>query len=150
LMKKNGTYLVTDLYDDDYIQSDAKMPKDFLEHNKDVGRIQRENFLRAVKAGVKVAFGTDAGVFPHGQNARQFPFMVKYGLTPMQAIQSATIWAADLLGKGDEIGSLKPGKRADLIAVSGDPISDISVLERVEFVMKDGKIYKSGSTAEDR
>lgn len=145
LMKEHGTYLVADIYDDDYIQGEGKkrgMPQDFLEHDKDLGRSQRENFRKAVQSGVKIAFGTDAGVFPHGTNALQFAYMVKYGLTPMQAIQSATSWAADLLGKNDEIGSLKPGKKADLIAVTGDPTKEITILERVEFVMKDGKVFK--------
>lgn len=145
MMKERGTYLVADIYDDEFIQGDGKkrgMPQDFLEHDKNLGRIQRENFRKAVEAGVKIAFGTDAGVFPHGTNALQFAYMVKYGLTPMQAIQSATSWAADLLGKNDEIGSLRPGKKADLIAVTGDPTRDITILEHVEFVMKDGKVFK--------
>lgn len=145
MMKENGTYLVADIYDDEYIQGDAKqrgMPKDFLEHDAEMGQIQRDNFRKAVKAGVKIAFGTDAGVYPHGQNARQFAWQVRYGQTPMQAIQSATIWAADLLGKSSELGSVSAGKKADLIAVSGDPLADVSVLEHVQFVMKDGKILK--------
>jgi imidazolonepropionase-like amidohydrolase len=91
---------------------------------------------------VKMAFGTDAGVCPYGTSGKQFAFMVKYGMTPMQAIQSATTNAADLLGHSKEVGSIKPGKFADLIAVSGDPLQDISVLEQVDFVMKDGAVYK--------
>lgn len=145
LMKERGTYLVADIYDDEYIQGEGKkngLPVDFLEHDADLGRIQRENFRKAVQAGVKIAFGTDAGVFPHGTNALQFAWMVKYGLTPMQAIQSATAWAADLLGKSGELGSLKPGKKADLIAVDGNPVDDVTTLERVQFVVKDGKIVK--------
>jgi imidazolonepropionase-like amidohydrolase len=145
LMKSHGTYLVADIYDDEYIQGEGKrkgIPQDFLEHDAELGRIQRENFQKAVAAGVKIAFGTDAGVYPHGQNAKQFPFMVKYGLTPIQSIQSATIWAADLLGKSDLFGSLKPGKFADLIAVDGDPSKDPSLLENVKFVMKEGRVYK--------
>ncbi len=145
LMKEHGTYLVADIYDDEFIQGEGArqgMPKDFLKKDADLGRIQRENFRKAFKAGVKIAFGTDAGVYPHGDNARQFAFMVKYGLTPMQAIQSATIWAADLLGKADELGSIKPGKRADLIAVAGDPVRDVRVLEHVQFVVKDGRVFK--------
>jgi imidazolonepropionase-like amidohydrolase len=150
LMKVHSTYLVADIFDDDSIQagSSAGVPADFLEHNTGLGEIQRQNFRKAVKAGVKIAFGTDAGVFPHGQNARQFAFMVKYGLTPMQSIQSATIWAADLLGKADCLGSLKAGKYADIIAVDGDPLTDISLLEHVKFVMKEGKIYKHDSAKE--
>jgi imidazolonepropionase-like amidohydrolase len=118
------------------------MPKDFLEHDANLGQIQRDNFAKAVKAGVKIAFGTDAGVYPHGQNAKQFAWQVRYGQSPMEAIQSATINAADLIGKKAELGSVSPGKKADLIAVSGDPLTDVSVLERVQFVMKDGKVIK--------
>lgn len=145
LMKAHGTYLVADIYDDDYIMGEGKekgVPKDFQEHEANLGAIQRENFRKAVAAGVKVAFGTDAGVFPHGLNGRQFAYMVKYGLSPMQAIQSATIWAADLIGKSAVIGSIKPGKFADIVAVDGDPLADIRTLENVKFVMKDGKIFK--------
>ena len=90
-----------------------------------------------------MSFGTDAGVCPYGTSGKQFAFMVKYGMTPMQAIQSATSNAADLLGHSDMLGSIKPGKFADIIAVSGDPLADISVLENVRFVMKDGVVYKS-------
>ena len=142
LMKQKGTYLVADIYDDDYIMGQKDTPKDFKEHESNLGRIQRENFSKAVKAGVKVAYGTDAGVYPHGWNGKQFAYMVKYGLTPMQAIQSATIWAADLLGKKELLGSISPGKYADLIAVEGDPLNNIRLLEQVKFVMKDGKIYR--------
>src|SRR5437667_5199102 len=134
-----------DIYDEECIQDAAKenkMPADFLEHDRDLGEIQRENFRKAVRAGVKMSFGTDAGVCPHGMGARQFAFMVKYGMTPMQAIQSATSGAADLLGHANELGSIKPGKWADLIAVSGDPLNDIRVLENVKFVMKAGTTYK--------
>lgn len=146
LMKERGTYLVADIYDDDFIIGEGKlrgMPKDFLEHEAGVGRTQRENFARAAKAGVKMAFGTDAGVFPHGQNAKQFAYMVKFGLTPMQAIQSATTDAAALIGKSGEIGHLAPGMKADMIAVTGDPTKDISLLEKVDFVMKNGTVVKS-------
>ncbi len=145
LMKEKGTYLVADIYDDEFIMGEGKrqgMPKDFLEHEANLGQTQRDNFAKAVKAGVKIAYGTDAGVYPHGQNALQFAWQVKYGQTPMQAIQSATIGAADLIGKPAEIGSIRPGKKADLIAVKGDPLADIAVLEKVQFVMKDGKVIK--------
>ncbi len=143
LMKEHGTYLVADIYDDDYILGEGSrkgIPLEFQKHESDLGHIQRENFAKAVKAGVKVAYGTDAGVFPHGWNAKQFPYMVKYGLSPMDAIKSATIWAADLIGKND-IGTLAVGNHADLIAVDRNPLEDISVLEDVRFVMKDGQIY---------
>jgi imidazolonepropionase-like amidohydrolase len=142
---KHGTYFDMDIYDEECIQEGGKMgttPKDFLEHDAQLGQLQRKNFRKSVKAGVKMAFGTDAGVCPYGTSGKQFAFMVKYGMTPMQAIQSATTNAADLLGHSNEVGSIKPGKFADLIAVSGDPLQDISVLERVDFVMKDGAVYK--------
>ena len=120
----------------------ALFPADFLEHDRGLADAQRRNFTKAVRAGVKMTFGTDAGVCPHGINARQFAFMVKYGMTPMQAIQSATLNAADLIGHAELFGSIAAGKSADIIAVSGDPLADISVLEHVRFVMKEGKIYK--------
>jgi imidazolonepropionase-like amidohydrolase len=145
LAKEHGTYLDMDIYDEECIQDTGKAnktPADFLEHDRDLGEIHRQNFTKAVRAGVKMSFGTDAGVCPHGINARQFAFMVKYGMTPMQAIQAATSNAADLLGQSDVLGSLKPGKYADIIAVSGNPLEDIRVLENVRFVMKEGKIYK--------
>jgi imidazolonepropionase-like amidohydrolase len=145
LAKEHGTYLDMDIYDEECIQDAAKenkTPADFLEHDRDLGETHRRNFTKAVRAGVKMSFGTDAGVCPHGINARQFAFMVKYGMTPLQAIQSATRNAADLLGKSDLLGSLQPGKYADIIAVSGNPLEDIRLLENVKFVMKEGKIYK--------
>ncbi|MEO8432054.1 MAG: amidohydrolase family protein [Acidobacteriota bacterium] len=146
LMKERGTYLVADIYDDDYIVSEEArkkgIPKDFLEKESDAGRIQRENFRRAVRAGVRIAYGTDAGVYPHGDNAKQFAYQVKFGQTPMEAIRSATIVAADLIGKPGEFGSIDPGKSADLIAVEGDPLADITRLERVTFVMKEGRVVK--------
>jgi len=145
LAKQRGTYLDMDIYDEECIQEAGRkgnIPKDFLEHDAQLGGIQRENFRKAVKAGVKMSFGTDAGVCPYDRSVKQFAFMVKYGMTPMQAIQAATHNAADLLGHSDVVGSIKPGKYADVIAVSGDPLQDISLLEHVQFVMKDGKIYK--------
>src|SRR6266478_4148394 len=145
LAKEHGTYLDMDIYDEECIQDAGKAnktPADFLEHDRDLGEIQRRNFTKAVRAGVKMSFGTDAGVCPHGINGRQFAFMVKYGMTRMQAIQSATSNAADLLGKSNLLGSLQPGKYADIIAVPGDPLEDIRLLENVKFVMKEGKIYK--------
>src|SRR5712691_833943 len=146
MAKERGTYLDMDIYDEECIQEAGRkgnIPKDFLQHDAELGQIQRDNFHKAVKAGVKMAFGTDAGVCPYGTSGRQFAFMVKYGMSPMQAIQAATTSAADLLGHSKEFGSIKPGKYADVIAVSGDPLQDVSVLEHVEFVMKDGKVYKT-------
>ena len=145
LAKKNGTYLDMDIYDEECIQEDGRkgnMPADFLEHDRELGERHRQNFRKAVQAGVKMSFGTDLGVCPYGTSPNQFAFMVKYGMTPMQAIQSATTNAADLLGHSKELGSIKPGKYADIVAVSGDPLADIRVLENVEFIMKDGKVYK--------
>jgi imidazolonepropionase-like amidohydrolase len=150
LAKQHGTYLDMDIYDEECIQAGAQTgqtPPDFLAHDAELGRIQRESFRKAVKAGAKMTFGTDAGVCPYGTSGKQFAFMVKYGMTAMQAIQAATSNAADLLGHSSEIGSIKPGKFADLVAVTGDPLKDISPLENVEFVMKDGKVYKSAGVA---
>ncbi|HKT48427.1 MAG TPA: amidohydrolase family protein [Candidatus Acidoferrales bacterium] len=145
LAKQHGTYLDMDIYDEECIQANGNAgsaPADFLEHDRDLAEAQRRNFTKALHAGVKLSFGTDAGVCPHGTNARQFAFMVKYGMTPMQAIQSATSSAADLLGKSDLLGSIKPGKYADIVAVSADPLADVRALEHISFVMKEGKIYK--------
>ena len=150
LAKQHGTYLDMDIYDEECIQAGAQTgqtPPDFLAHDAELGRIQRESFRKAVKAGAKMTFGTDAGVCPYGTSGKQFAFMVKYGTTPMQAIQAATSNAADLLGHSSEIGSIKPGKFADLVAVTGDPLKDIRLLENVEFVMKDGNVYKSAGAA---
>ena len=142
LAKKRGTYLDMDIYDEECIQSAPGTPADFLQHDHDLAEAQRQNFTKAVRAGVKMTFGTDAGVCPHGINARQFAFMVKYGMTPLQAIRSATVNAADLIGHPELFGSIKAGKSADIIAVAGDPLADIRVLENVAFVMKEGTVYK--------
>ena len=144
LAKQHGTYLDMDIYDEECIQSSPNTPADFLRHDADLGEAQRRNFAKAVRAGVKMSFGTDAGVCPHGINARQFAFMVKYGMTPMQAIQSATVNAADLIGHSELFGSITAGKSADIIAVNGDPLADIRELEQVHFVMKEGEVYKQG------
>ncbi|MGA9498076.1 MAG: amidohydrolase family protein [Terriglobales bacterium] len=146
LALKNGTYLDMDIYDEECIQEEGRkgtIPLDFLEHDRELGEKHRQNFRKAVQAGVKLSFGTDLGVCPYGSSPKQFAFMVKYGMTPMQAIQAATTNAADLLGHSKEIGSIKVGKYADMVAVGGDPLKDIRELERVEFVMKEGKVYKS-------
>jgi imidazolonepropionase-like amidohydrolase len=143
MMKERGTYLVADIYNDDFIVAEyTKLgyPESTIEKEKKVGLAQRESFQKAVKAGVKIAFGTDAGVYPHGNNGKQFAYMVKWGMTPMQAIQSATVSAADLLGWTDKVGAIAPGRFADLIAVDGDPTKDVTLLERVSFVMKDGAV----------
>jgi imidazolonepropionase-like amidohydrolase len=145
LAKERGTYLVMDIYNDDYIMAEYKRlgyPQKILDKEAKVGRTQRENFRRAVQAGAKLAFGTDAGVYPHGWNGKQLAKMVEWGLTPMQAIQTATANAADLLGWADRVGSVQPGRFADIVAVGGDPLKDIRELERVRFVMKGGVVYE--------
>lgn len=142
LAKQHGTYLDMDIYDEECIQSSAETPADFLQHDRELAEAQRRNFTKAVRAGVKMAFGTDAGVCPHGINARQFAWMIKYGMTAMQAIQSATVNAADLIGHSELFGSIAVGKSADIIAVKIDPLVDIRALEHVAFVMKEGKVYK--------
>jgi imidazolonepropionase-like amidohydrolase len=145
LMKQHGTVLVADVYNDDYIVSEfARLgyPVKILEKERAIGRAQRENFQRAVRAGVRVAFGSDAGVYPHGWNGRQFRHMVEWGLTPLQAIAAATSSAAELLGWQDRVGRVAPGLYADLIAVRGDPLADVTELERVRFVMKGGAVVK--------
>ncbi|MEP6902656.1 MAG: amidohydrolase family protein [Actinomycetota bacterium] len=146
MMIERGTYLSADIYNDDYILAEySKLgyPDKIINKEKQVGRLQRENFQKAVTAGVKVTYGTDAGVYPHGWNGKQFFYMVKFGLTPMQAIQAATVNGADLLGWSDTVGSISAGKYADIIAVTNDPLQDVKVLENVEFVMKGGTIYKN-------
>ncbi|MFZ0521723.1 MAG: amidohydrolase family protein, partial [Candidatus Acidiferrales bacterium] len=149
LAKEHGTYLDMDIYDEECIEADARtgaIPADFVQHDAALGQIQRDNCRKALKAGVKLSFGTDAGVCPYGVAARQFAFMVKYGMTPMQAIQAATSSAADLLGHSDVLGSIKPGKYADIIGVAGDPLQDVRALETVSFVMKGGRVYKRGNS----
>jgi len=145
LALEHGTYLVFDIYNDDYILAEYSRlgyPDKIIEKERKVGRTQRENFARAVKAGCKMAYGTDSGVYPHGWNGKQFFHMVKWGMTPMQAIQAATVNAADLLGWQTKVGQIAPGFYADLIAVKGDPLADVTVLEKVDFVMKGGEVYR--------
>jgi imidazolonepropionase-like amidohydrolase len=146
LAKQQGTYLVFDIYNDDFIlQEGAKagMLPESIEKEKKVGRLQRENFKKAFQAGAKIAFGTDAGVYPHGDNARQFAKMVEWGMQPLDAIRAATVNAADLIGWSDQVGSLEKGRYADLIAVEGDPLSDVKALEKVKFVMKGGAVARN-------
>ena len=145
LAKEHGTYLVMDIYNDDYLLGDAikvGLPVENIEKERAVGKLQRENFAKAWKAGVKMAFGTDAGVYPHGDNARQFYYMVKFGMTPAQAIRAATSSAADLIGRSSDVGTVEAGKYADLIAVQADPLADVKALEHVDWVMKGGTVYK--------
>ena len=149
MAKEHGTYLVMDIYNDDYILGKARdfhIPEEFIEKEKAIGRLQRENFAKAFAAGAKMAFGSDAGVYPHGDNAKQFFYMVKYGMTPAQALRAATSDAADLLGRSQDVGSIAPGKYADIIAVGADPLADIRAMENVLFVMKGGVVYKDAIT----
>lgn len=146
LMKQKETYYDPSLFVGDYVlQEFAKKgyPEKILNKARMITPVVAASFTKAIKAGVKIVFGTDAGVFPHGLNARQFAYMVKYGQTPMQAIQSATVNAADLLGWNKKIGSLEKGKFADVIAVEENPLNNISSLEKVSFVMKGGVVYKN-------
>jgi imidazolonepropionase-like amidohydrolase len=145
-MKKNGTYLVPTLYLGDWFLANAgalHVPPFMLAKAKEVVPAARTNIAHAFASGVKVAFGTDAAVYPHGLNAREFAVMVKLGLSPLQSIQAATINAADLLGWSTKLGAIEPGKWADLIAVEGDPLEDVTTLEHVRFVMKGGAVVKN-------
>ncbi len=150
LAKQHGTYLVFDIYNDDFIlQEGAKagMLPESIEKEKKIGRLQRENFRHAYQSGAKMTFGTDSGVYPHGDNAKQFGKMVEWGMKPLDAIRAATVNAADLLGWADKVGTLETGHFADLIAVSGSPASDVHVLESVKFVMKGGMVARNDLAA---
>ena len=145
MAKDAGVWLVMDIYNGDYIDdvgSKEGWPEEYLRKNRETTDVQREGFAKAIKLGVKIGFGTDSGVYPHGMNAKQFAYMVRYGMTPMQAIQSATIEAAKVMGKEGDIGSIAAGRFADLIAVKGDPLADIRLLEEIEAVMKSGVLVK--------
>lgn len=145
LAKERGTYLSMDIYNTEYILSAGEaagfLPES-LAKERVVGKTQRESFSRAVKAGVKMVFGSDAGVYPHGDNGKQFSRMVQFGMTPIQAIQAATVNAADALGAPADVGALVVGRYGDLIAVKGDPLTDVSLLEKVEVVVKGGELVK--------
>lgn len=146
LMKAHGTYLVPTLYLSDWFMAhyhEMGLTDDMVAKARFVMPAARENIARAFHENVKVAFGTDAAVYPHGLNAREFAVMVKLGLTPLAAIQAATVNAADLLGWSDRVGTLEPGHFGDLIAVEGDPLADVTVLERVKVVVKGGEVVKS-------
>jgi imidazolonepropionase-like amidohydrolase len=145
LMKERGTWLVADIWNGDYTDSvgrEQKWPADILRKNSATTETQRVGFRKAVARGVKIAYGTDSGIYPHGLNAMQLPYMVRYGMSPMQAVQAATIAAADLMQWKDSVGSIAPGKYADLIAVEGDAMANLGSLMKVTFVMKGGIVYK--------
>ena len=145
LAKENGTALSMDIFVSDWILSEgeaAGVLPESLEKERQVGRAQRERFQAAAEAGATIAFGSDAGVYPHGQNGKQFAYMVKWGLTPMQAIQAATTVNAVLFDREGQIGVIAPGAHADIIAVDGDPLADIRELESVDFVMKAGAVHR--------
>jgi len=149
---QHGTYFDMDIYNDDFLLGEAikfGLPAENIEKEKKVGQLQRENFRKAVKAGVKMAFGTDAGVYPHGDNARQLATMVKFGMTPAQALRTVTFNSADLIGRSKDVGTIEPGKFADIIAVAGDPLQDITIMQKVGFVMKGGVIYKDKLTGKN-
>ncbi|MBL8268489.1 metal-dependent hydrolase family protein [Steroidobacter sp.] len=145
LAKQRGTYLTMDIYNTEYtlaVGEAAGYLPESLEKERIVGRMQRESFTRAVKGGARMLFGTDAALFPHGQNALQFSRMVQFGMTPMQAIQSATADAGRALGAEHDVGAIAIGRFADLIAVPGDPLAEISILEKVPVVIKGGVVVK--------
>jgi imidazolonepropionase-like amidohydrolase len=142
MMKEHGTWLDADIYNGDYIDTvgrKAGWSEEIMRKNLETTDAQREGFRKAVRAGVRISYGTDAGVYPHGDNARQFAYMVRYGMTPLQAIRSATIDSARLLGKDQELGSIAVGKVADMVAVACDPLQDVECLRQVRGVVKDGK-----------
>jgi imidazolonepropionase-like amidohydrolase len=143
LMKQHGTWLVADIYNGDYIDTVGRKQgwsAEILRKNTETTQTQREGFRKAVKAGVDLAYGTDSGVYPHGDNARQFAYMVRYGMTPLQALRSATLDAARLLGQENALGSIAAGKAADLVAVACDPLQDIECLRQVRGVVKAGTL----------
>jgi imidazolonepropionase-like amidohydrolase len=149
LAREKGAYFGMDIYNTDYTQAEGKkngVLEDNLQKDRDIALIQRQNFQKALRAGVKMIFSTDAGVYPHGTNARQFATMVKWGATPLQAIQSATITAAAALGTPGDVGQVKAGAYGDLVGVSGDPLKDVTLLERPVFVMKGGEVVRRAAT----
>ena len=145
LAKQHGTWFSMDIYNDDYILAEGEKNgafKESLDKERTIGLKQRQTFQAALKAGVKMVFGTDAGVYPNGYNARQFATMVKWGMTPMQAIQAATANAAEALGRTADVGAIAVGRYGDLIGVAGDPLEDVTQLQSVTFVMKGGDLVK--------
>ncbi len=145
LAKQHGTYFSMDIYDDDYILGEGEkngLFKESLDKERSIGLKQRQTFRAALNAGVKMIYGTDAGTYPNGDNARQFATMVTWGMSPMQAIQAATVTAAEALGRSKDVGAIAVGRFGDLIAVAGDPLADVGTLQSVPFVMKGGEVVK--------
>jgi imidazolonepropionase-like amidohydrolase len=143
--KAAGVWLIMDIFNGDYIEEFGTRegwPAEYLRKNRETTDLQREGFSKAVKMGVRLAFGSDSGVYPHGMNGRQFAYMVRYGMTPMQAIQSATVEAARMMKKDADIGNIAAGRFADIIAVKGDPLNDVRLLERVDHVIKGGILVR--------
>ena len=146
LAREHGAYFSMDIYDDDYILAEGQkngMFPESLAKERDVGRRQRETFRAATRAGVKMIFGTDGGVYPNGDNARQFATMVFWGMTPLQAIRAATVTAAEALGRSQDVGAIAVGRYGDLIAVAGNPLDDVGVLQKVRVVIKGGTVVKN-------
>lgn len=146
LAVKAGAFFGMDIYNTDYTQSEGRkngVRESEIAKDAAIGEAQRQNFCKSVKAGVKQIYSTDAGIYPHGWNARQFAVMVRYCATPLQAIQAATVNAAAALGQSADVGQIAPGRWGDLIAVDGDPLKDATVLERVSFVMKGGEVVRN-------
>lgn len=145
LAVRHGAWFGMDIYNTDYTQAEGRangVRESELKKDRDIGEAQRQNFCKAVKAGVKQIYSTDAGIYPHGWNARQFAVMVRYCATPLQAIQSATVNAAAALGQEGDVGQIAVGRYGDIIGVTGDPLADVTVLERVTFVMKGGVVVR--------
>jgi imidazolonepropionase-like amidohydrolase len=142
-MKKHGTYFVPTAYLIDWMQENGHLPPFYMQKMHDVSAVEKANAIKAIKAGVKVALGTDAAVYPHGLNAHEIDVYVnQFGMAPLQGIQTGTVNAADLMGWTAKTGSIAPGKWADIIAVGSDPLQDVKVLQHVAFVMKSGVVYK--------
>ena len=145
LARDNGVALSMDIYNGDYINTVGKeenWPEEFLRKNRETTDEQRSGFTKAHQAGVRIVYGTDAGVYPHGDNAKQFSYMVKQGMTSVEAIQAATIHAADVMGWGNQVGQINPGFFADIVALRDNPISNIQALEKIDVVIKGGQLYK--------
>jgi imidazolonepropionase-like amidohydrolase len=148
MMKKHGTYFVPTAYLVDWMQENGHLPPFYLQKMKDVSAVEKANAKRAIAAGIKIALGTDAAVYPHGLNAHELDVYVnQFGMKPLAALQTGTLNAADLMGWSDKIGSLEPGKWADIIAVNGDPLQDVRIIQHVSFVMKAGVVYKNEAPA---